>query len=172
MPSEFAGAGESEGLQVWRIEKKLAAPIPAKLYGQFYEGDSYLVLKTSKRGSSFEWSLFYWLGKDSEVEEQGICAYKAVELDDLLGGAPVQHREAQGHESDEFLQCFKTGVTYLPGGVDSGFTHVVRDVYVPQRLDRRAPDPRPRAQRTMHAYSLAACPRLHSHVGMSPSCST
>ena len=136
MAAEFAGAGKEEGLQVWRIEQKLAAPVPESLYGQFYEGDSYIVLKTTKRGSGFEWTLFFWLGKDSEVEEQGIAAYKTVELDDLLGGAPVQCRETQGHESDAFMQCFKTGVRYLAGGVASGFKHVVRDVYVPQQLKR------------------------------------
>ena len=67
MAAEFAGAGKEEGLQVWRIEQKLAAPVPESLYGQFYEGDSYIVLKTTKRGSGFEWTLFFWLGKDSEV---------------------------------------------------------------------------------------------------------
>ena len=45
----------------------------------------------------------------------------------------LQYRELQGAESSEFLQCFPTGVQYLAGGVESGFTHVERDSW-PTRL--------------------------------------
>jgi len=58
-----------------------------------------------------------------------VAAYKTVELDDSLGGGPVQHREVQHHESKKFLSYFPKGVTYLAGGVETGFTKVDRDKF-------------------------------------------
>eukprot|EP00966_Prymnesium_polylepis_P056269 1301783-Prymnesium_polylepis.1 len=128
--SDFKGAGIKPGIQIWRIENKVPKPWPEKEFGKFYEGDSYIVLKTKQKpsSSSFEWDIFFWLGKESSQDEMGIAAYKTVELDELLGGGPVQHRETQGYESEQFLQCFKS-VQYLKGGVASGFNKVERGVH-------------------------------------------
>lgn len=52
-----------------------------------------------------------------------------VQLDDKLGGGPVQYREVQNHESQLFLSHFKNGVRYAAGGIASGFTQVDRDAF-------------------------------------------
>lgn len=123
---QFKGAGAGPGLEIWRIEAMAPVPWPKSQYGQFHEGDSYIILKTNGRemSSSLDWDLHFWLGKDTTHDEKGVAAYKTVELDDSLGGTPVQHRETQEHESPLFLSYFKQGIEYLPGGVDSGFTQV------------------------------------------------
>lgn len=46
-----------------------------------------------------------------------------VEADDYLGGVPVQHRQVQGFESDKFKGYFEA-LSYLDGGIESGFNHV------------------------------------------------
>lgn len=53
--------------------------------------DAYLLLSTTDKG----WNLHFWLGAESSQDEQGVAAIKAVELDDLLGGGPVQYREVR-----------------------------------------------------------------------------
>ena len=70
--------------------------------------------------------IHFWIGKDSSQDEQGIAAYKTVELDDALGGSPIQWREVQNHESSKFISYFKKkgGLITMEGGVDSGFRKV------------------------------------------------
>ena len=95
--------------------------------GKLFAGDSYILLSTVQKGSSLQWNLHFWLGSETSQDESGVAAYKTVELDDYLGGGPIQYRECMEHESDLFMSYFKTqGLEYLPGGVDSGFNKVGR----------------------------------------------
>lgn len=100
-------------------------PLDKKQYGNFHSGDSYILLfKNKKRG---EFNVHFWLGKETSRDEAGVAAIKSVELDDLLGGFPVQYREVQEHESSKFMSYFKSGIQYLEGGVATGFKKVEKD---------------------------------------------
>jgi Gelsolin repeat len=63
--------------------------------------------------------------------------FQANELDALLGDLPVQHRETQGYESEQFHNCFPKGIRLLKGGIASGFRDVNVDegnIEIPTRL--------------------------------------
>ena len=80
----FRGAGQVEGLELWRIENLAPVKIP-EVTGKFYTGDSYILLKTYRKGTSLAWNIHFWLGAESSQDETGVAAYKSVELDDSLG---------------------------------------------------------------------------------------
>lgn len=135
---EFENAGSKPGLQVWRVEKMDLAPVPRELHGEFYSGDSYVLLYT---GPGFSYNVHSWLGigfrfsadtikqtyyrkyicfificcttgKDACQNERGSAAIFMTQLDDFLGGAPRQFTEFQDEESDAFMSLFKSGVNY------------------------------------------------------------
>uniref|UniRef100_A0A8C7FXK1 Scinderin n=1 Tax=Oncorhynchus kisutch TaxID=8019 RepID=A0A8C7FXK1_ONCKI len=109
---EFDKAGKAAGLQIWRIEKMELVPVPENLHGNFYVGDAYVVLHTVKQRDSCFYDLHYWLGKECSQDESTAAAIFTVQLDDFLGGKPVQYRELQGFESTAFTRYFKGGITY------------------------------------------------------------
>jgi gelsolin len=117
-------AGKAPGLEVWRIEKFKVVPWPKEKYGSFFNGDSYIVLNTYKKGDNqLGYDVHFWLGNYTSQDEAGTAAYKTVELDDHLGTLPVQHREVQGYESALFLSYFHNTIHVVDGGVDTGFKH-------------------------------------------------
>ncbi|KAH9679204.1 Villin-3 [Citrus sinensis] len=118
----FQGAGQRVGTEIWRIENFQPVPLPKSEHGKFYMGDCYIVLQTTPgKGGAYLYDIHFWIGKDTSQDEAGTAAIKTVELDAVLGGRAVQHRELQGHESDKFLSYFKPCIIPLEGGVASGF---------------------------------------------------
>lgn len=138
----WASAGKKPGMQIWRIEKFQVkkSQTPA---GTFYDDDSYICLNTYKKkdenGKELDklgWDIHFWLGSTTSQDEAGTAAYKTVELDDFLGGEPVQHRECSGYESSLFCSYFSSngGIKLLEGGVESGFNKVKPTEYKPRLL--------------------------------------
>ena len=116
--------GKEPGLFIWRIENFEVIPWPKEKTGEFYDGDSFIVLYSYKVGDDkLGHDVFFWLGSKTTQDEAGTAAYKTVELDEFLHGAATQHREVQAHPSDEFLALFRH-YSIRSGGVRSGFTHV------------------------------------------------
>ncbi|KAH8691441.1 hypothetical protein BGW36DRAFT_388321 [Talaromyces proteolyticus] len=122
--------GTQAGLHIWRIENFHVVPLPKNQYGQFYDGDSYIVLysytvKDNDGGAADKLGheIFFWLGSKTSQDEAGTAAYKTVELDEFLHGAATQHREVQQYPSEEFVALFPR-LSIKSGGVASGFRHV------------------------------------------------
>ncbi|XP_041638672.1 advillin [Cheilinus undulatus] len=134
MEHTFRAVTQSPGIIIWRIEKMELVQIPEKSYGNFYDGDCYLILSTQKVSSSLSYDIHYWVGCESSQDEQGAAAVYTVQLDEFLGSSPVQHREVQNHESDTFRGYFKQGLIYKKGGVVTGMRHVETNTYDVKRL--------------------------------------
>lgn len=130
----WQGAGDNPGIEVWRIEKFKVIRWPQEQYGEFFSGDSYIILHTKldDEGKK-EYDAFFWLGAETTQDEMGTAAYKTVELDDLLGDEPVQYREVQGNETKRFLDLFDR-ITILDGGIESGFHRVKPTEYQPRLM--------------------------------------
>jgi len=106
--------------RVWRIQKLQLVQVAEADWGKFYSGDCYLVFDGRYAGDH----IYYWIGRDSSQDEQAVAAIKAVELDNLFSGQPVQHREVMGNESEAFRKLFQGGVICLVGGVEGGLRQV------------------------------------------------
>jgi advillin len=108
-------------IQVWRIENFAKVDVPAASHGQFYSGDSFIVLYTWPSKSNQKPIIYFWQGRSSSTDEKGASALLAQQLDQSMGGLAVQVRVVQGKEPNDFLSLFKGRMVVHEGGVASGF---------------------------------------------------
>ncbi|XP_011494712.1 PREDICTED: protein flightless-1 [Ceratosolen solmsi marchali] len=137
--SEFfdEDAGQGPGLSVWEIENFLPNQIEEVAHGKFYEGDCYIVLKTSiDESGSMLWAIYFWIGEKATLDKRACAAIHAVNLRNFLGAQCRTIREEQGDESDEFLMLFESGITYIEGGRTSSGFYTVEDTPSVTRLFR------------------------------------
>ncbi|XP_075073404.1 macrophage-capping protein [Mixophyes fleayi] len=123
----FPSSISDPGLHVFRIEKMKLIPVPSESHGVFHSGDTYLLILNSSEGNS----TYVWNGNGTSVDERAAGAIYSSQLHMHMGEKPTQNRETQGHESVEFMSLFPRGVTYLDGGVSSGFQHAQKDSVAP-----------------------------------------
>ena len=109
-------------VEIWSAENFDLVPYPKEKYGQFYGGDSYVVLYTYTDKAQKEFrTIYFWEGLESSNDEKGTAALKAKELDDKYGGAPMQCRVVQGKEPAHFRQLFQGKLIVHAGGKASSF---------------------------------------------------
>lgn len=109
---------------IWRIENLEKVELPKALYGQFYGGDSYVILHSVTPPSGKQTHVIYfWQGRASTTDEKASSALWAKKLDDDMGGSPVQVRVLQGKEPAHFRALFRGKMVVHAGGKASGFTN-------------------------------------------------
>ena len=55
-------------------------------------------------------------GSESSQDERAVSALKAMEMDDALGGSPIQVRVVQGCEPRHFIKMFGGSLIIFSGG--------------------------------------------------------
>ncbi|XP_074495806.1 gelsolin-like isoform X1 [Sebastes fasciatus] len=92
--------------QIWRIEGSEKVPVDSSVVGQFYGGDSYIILYEYHHGNRRGSIIYIWQGAESSQDEVGASAILAVQLGDEQGGGAVQVRVVQGKEPAHLMSLF------------------------------------------------------------------
>jgi len=119
--------------EVFRVEMFDLVEVPEEQHGVFFAGDCYVILYAYSDGKRDCYIIYYWLGSNSSQDEQGAAALRTIELDQRLGGTPVQVRVVQGKEPTHFTAMFGGKMTVFQGGHASSFDgDEGQDVGIPQ----------------------------------------
>uniref|UniRef100_A0A8C4Q0L1 Scinderin like a n=1 Tax=Eptatretus burgeri TaxID=7764 RepID=A0A8C4Q0L1_EPTBU len=91
---------------IWHIEGGGKVPVDPKSYGQLFGGDCYLIHYSYRAKGSQKQIIYFWQGLKASQDEVVSSAFHTVQLDDEMGGSPVQVRVTQGHEPTHLMSIF------------------------------------------------------------------
>lgn len=129
--------GQYPGLMIWEIDNLVPSRLEELLYGKFYEADCYIILRTfENQNQNLDWDIFFLIGSRSSVDKKACAAMHAVNLRNFLSAHCRTIREEQGDESEQFLQLFPRGITYIEGGRTASGLFTVEEVEVSTRAYR------------------------------------
>ena len=132
----WIGAGDTEGVQIWRIDALGALPWPMDRAGQWHAAHTYIILHTHKENFfalAYSYDVYYLLGRAASHHDAAMAWVKAHQLDDLLDNDVLLHREVMHAESVAFCALFPQMV-YLHGSVASAFKRAAPHAYRPRLL--------------------------------------
>jgi len=125
---EWKEVTEEPGVLIWRIEKFNVKKWPKEEFGKFYDGDSYIILITTKNeNDKIEREAHMWVGNHTTADESGTAAYKIVELDTFFDRTVTLVWNSQGNESPTLKDALGS-IKILKGGIDSGFRSKTVDI--------------------------------------------
>ena len=129
--------GQYEGLTVYEIENFLPNEVDEVIHGKFYEGDCYIILKTTLDDKgNLDWKIFYWIGSQASLDKKACSAIHAVNLRNYLGAQCRTIREEQHEESPEFLAVFPDDIVYIEGGRTASGFYTVEEAETVHRMYR------------------------------------
>ncbi|XP_041644123.1 gelsolin-like [Cheilinus undulatus] len=118
MAAQYAMVDQGDGeKEIYRIEGSEKVQVDPSTYGQFYGGDSYIILYHYHHNHKDGQIIYIWQGTESSQDEVCASALLTIEMDDKLGGSAVQVRVAQGKEPAHLMSLFgnKPLVVYKGG---------------------------------------------------------
>jgi len=104
------GIGETEGIDIFRIEDLGLAMVDSDDYGAFSSGDCYVILNTYKEDRELKHKIFQWIGKQAENDKLFCSAIYAVMLKGYINETQNIKREVFNEYSINFsliLNIFK-----------------------------------------------------------------
>ena len=113
----FLASIGKDRMEIYRIEKFEPVRQAKEVEGKFHIGDSYVIVKDN----DVNYDIHYWHGNEATADEMGSSAAFSVQISGVLPKSSRHHLEEQGYETDLFQSYFKSGLFYLPGGIESGF---------------------------------------------------
>jgi hypothetical protein len=127
--NEDLGPDDGQGsIKVWRMENMGKVEVLESKYGQFFSGDSFVILYSYADKRDREcFIIYFWQGLETSIDEKGLSAIIANQMDEEMGGKPVQVRVVQGQEPAHFRSLFKGKMIVHKGGIPSAFMNVDED---------------------------------------------